>query len=549
MADKSVMMNKISDYLRNNKEHISLFWMQNQMILDIFNQHKVSRKKFHEYFGQQIVAYFADVLSEKQTVCGCPTMNKFIDHMIERKIGVREIFLICMEFRSSMFAKLFKAKLISSDDFETIDALSYIFNQNLAGVLEYYQNKYLSILEPKQAQDVPVENFIDALTNIPNKIKFNLLLKAALLEYQNNKKPVSIIVAKIKDLEHINQIYGFEMGDVVLQEFAQQVTNSFGELGFFARIEGDTFALIFKNALKNSVHLYADSILGLGRSIVFDETIALHPKFSLAIVSFIAGDTSASVEQRMQELIKDVDEHGSDHVRDDVEILEKEAQRAVLQKQFFNTCSRLYADKSPLYISNFYKELPIESEARILEVTKESLLLSLRSIAVHSLQLTGEVYMRRERPQKDVRCRVLKIDKIKNLIEVGNFDFPTASPLNRKSLHVQVEKHIPVTLIHEKKHQVAYLKSISVDTIKLILPTICSFSLNLDITLEVTLEWNGIKKSLSLPVEIIKVTRESAGVFGVIFKLILTPKEEAIVQSFVSSRQREIVLELRALDV
>jgi diguanylate cyclase (GGDEF)-like protein len=549
MADKSVIMNKISDYLHNNKEHISVFWMQNQMILDIFNQHKVSRKKFHEYFGQHIVAYFADVLVEKQAVCGCPTMNKFIDHMIERKLGVREIFLICMEFRSSMFTQLFKAKLISLDDFETMDALSYIFNQNLAGVLEYYQNKYLSILEPIQTQEVPAENFIDALTNIPNKIKFNLVLEAALAEYQNNKEPVSIIVAKIKDLEHINQIYGLEMGDVVLQEFAEQVTNSFGELGFFARIEGDTFALISKNALKNSVNLYADSILGLGRSIIFDETIALHPKFSLAIVSFVEGDTSSSVEKRMQELIKEVDEHGSDHIKNDVEILEQEEQRAELQKQFLKTCSRLYADETPLYISNFYKELPIKSEAKILEITKNSLLLSLRSIATHSLQLTSEVYMKRERPQKDVRCKVLKIDKIKNLIEVGNFDFPTASPLNRKSVHVQVEKHIPVILIHEKKHQVAYLKSISVDTIKLVLPTICSFSLNLDITLEFTLEWNGIKKSLSLRVEIIKVVRESADVFGVIFKLMLTPKEEAIIQSFVSSRQREIVLELRALDV
>ncbi|MBU1927493.1 GGDEF domain-containing protein [bacterium] len=681
MSENSVIVNKISTFMHNKKEHISASWMKNELMVEIFNHHKVSRKKFHEYFGQQIITYFADVLINKQKIGHCPVMNKFIDYMIERNISVKEIFLICMEFRRSMISELLKVKLISPDNLETIDMLSYIFNQNLAGVLEYYQNKCLNTSEIKneavdlseyelefqsfleqqenpaitlskknlihansafldlinvknieefnnkykspwdifdsfefldqkfknknysqwleevlsnkesvnkvfisqdinkesiayrvlvsetpckiceesnkymmtfypviQGEEITSENYIDDLTNVPNKLKFDLVLESSLSEYQTSKEPVSIIVAKIKDLEHINQIYGTEMGDVVLQEFADQVVNSFGELGFFARIDGDTFALISKDSSKSSVNLYANSILGLGRSIVFDETIDLHPKFSLAIVSFVEGDTKSSVEERIQNLIKDVDEHGSDHIKDDTEILEKEIQRVQEQKLFLKECHTLYMTKAALNTTNFYKELPMESKAKIMEVNKKTILLSLRSIAVHSLQLGNEVYIRRDNPQKDVRCKVLHIDKVKNLIEIGDFDFLTSSPLNRKNLHVQVEKHIPVTLIHDKKHQVAYLKSISVDTVKLVLPTICSFSLNLEIILDIILEWNGVKKSLSIPVEVIKVGKESAGVFNVIFKLLAAPKQEEILQSFVSHRQREIVQELHALD-
>jgi diguanylate cyclase (GGDEF)-like protein len=681
MGQDSVIIQKISVFMHAKKEHISASWMKKELMAELFNQHKVSRKKFHDYFGQQIIAHFADVLIEKQKIGHCPVMNKFIDYMIERHISVKEIFLICMEFRSSMFSELVKVKLITSDNLEIIDKLSYIFNQNLAGVLDYHQNKCLnmseindeavdlseyqlefqSFLEQQEnpaitftkkrlihansaflntldldnveefnrkhttvwdmfesfeyidqkfkhenysewlekvlknkksinkvflskkennddtayrvlitevpckicedsnkymmtfypiieSEEISSEDYIDELTNIPNKVKFDLVLETTISEYKNDMKPLSIVVAKIKDLEHINQIYGTEMGDVVLQEFAEQVINTFGELGFFARIDGDTFALISKNSTISSVNLYANSILGLGRSIVFDETIDLHPKFSIAIVSLMPDDTSSSVKKRIQELIKDVDEHGSDQVKDDKEILEKEEQRVELQKQFLKASAKLNKDVSPLNITNFYKELPIESKAKILEVTKETIRLSLRSIAVHSLQLGSEVYIKRDRPENDVRSRILNIDKIKNLIEIGNFDFPMASPLNRKSVHVQVEKHIPVTLIHQKKHQVAYLKSISIDTVKLILPTMCSFSLNLEITLDVILEWNGLKKSLSIPVEVIKVGKESAGVFNVIFKLLVSSKQEETIQSYVSNRQREIVQELHALD-
>ncbi|MBA3025242.1 MAG: GGDEF domain-containing protein [Sulfurimonas sp.] len=681
MSENSIIISKISTFMHNKKEHISASWMKNELMLEIFDQHKVSRKKFHEYFGQKIIAYFADVLIDKQKIGHCPVMNKFIDYMIERNLSVKEIFLICMEFRRSMIAELLRVKLISPENLETIDMLSYIFNQNLAGVLEYYQNKRLntsmttcdasdvseyelefkSFLEQQenpaitlskqnlihansafldlidvqnieeynekyknpwdifdsfefvdqkfknknyskwlekalsnkksankvcifigankesityrvlvseapckiceestkyimtfypiiQPEEITSQSYIDDLTNVPNKLKFDLVLESSLSKHQTDKEPVSIIVAKIKDLEHINQIYGREMGDAVLQEFADQVVKSSGELGFFARIDGDTFALIPKDSSKNSVNLCANSLLGLGRSIVFDETIDLHPKFSFAIVSFVEDDTKSSLQERIRNVIKDVDEHGSDHIKDDTEILKNEEQRVQEQELFLKECHKLHVAKEALNTTNFYKELPMESQAKIMEVKKKSVLLSLRSIAVHSLQLGNEVYIRRENPKKDVRGKVLHMDRVKNLIEIGEFDFPISSPLNRKNLHVQVEKHIPVTLIHDKKHQVAYLKSISVDTAKLVLPTICSFSLNLDITLDLILEWHGVKKSLSIPVEVIKVGRESAGVFNVIFKLLATHKQEEILQSFVSHRQREIVQELHVLD-
>jgi len=667
--------------MHNKKEHISASWMKSQMMVDIFNYHKVSRKKFHEYFAQQIIAYFADVLLGKQKIGNCPIMNKFIDYMVERHISVREIFLICMEFRASMIAELTAVKLITSENTDIIDALSHVFNQNLAGVLEYYQNKCLNIsdaihtpdfsehelefqafleqqenpaitfskknlihaniaflnifhvenieefntkyktpweifdsfefvdkkfrdkeydkwleevLNNKESvnkifirettnkekipyrvlvsevpckiceesnkyimtfypnlsnEEIAVLNYIDALTNVPNKLKFDQELETKLTLFNEKKEAVSIIVAKIKDLENINQIYGVEMGDVVLQEFADQVVDSFSELGLFARIDGDMFALVCDNTTKESVKLYANSILALGRSIVFDETIDLHPKFSIAIVSFVENETKTSVQQRINDLIRDIDEHGSDHVQDDMEILEKEFERIELQKRFLKDCHTIQNTKSTLNTVNFYKELPIESKAKILRVGKDSLVLFLRSIAVHSLKVGSEVFIKRDAAQKDIRSNVLTLDRITNTIEIGEFQFVTASPLKRKSVHVQVEKHIPVTLKHDKKQQVAYLKSISIDTIKLILPSVCSFSLNHDISMDMVLEWKGNKRTLSLPVEVIKVGNESKGVFNVIFKLLTSPKDEESIQSYVSFRQREIVQELRALDV
>lgn len=91
--------------------------------------------------------------------------------------------------------------------------------------------------------------YTDSLTNINNRASVNNILKK--LEY-NYKSSITIVCFDLNDFKYVNDTYGHNIGDELLCVFANILNETFGNIGFIARMGGDEFisVLIDKDILE-----------------------------------------------------------------------------------------------------------------------------------------------------------------------------------------------------------------------------------------------------------------------------------------------------------
>lgn len=87
----------------------------------------------------------------------------------------------------------------------------------------------------------------DPLTGIYNRRKFFDLLQTHILEARRYRMPLALIFFDIDHFKIINDTYGHESGDQVLQELARLVTGTIRQTDVFARLGGEEFIILAHN--------------------------------------------------------------------------------------------------------------------------------------------------------------------------------------------------------------------------------------------------------------------------------------------------------------
>jgi diguanylate cyclase (GGDEF)-like protein len=96
----------------------------------------------------------------------------------------------------------------------------------------------------------------DYLTGIPNRYAFEQHLKAKIEKYDSgvDKNSFSILFIDLNDFKKINDIYGHDVGDQVLIEFAMRMSTVIGKDDLAARFAGDEFVIVLNHVQnKNNV--------------------------------------------------------------------------------------------------------------------------------------------------------------------------------------------------------------------------------------------------------------------------------------------------------
>lgn len=88
----------------------------------------------------------------------------------------------------------------------------------------------------------------DELTKISNRRGFSILSKFSLEFCARQDLPASLVFFDLDHFKAINDTYGHQEGDRVLQRFAEQLRHSFRSSDVFARLGGDEFVVLITNA-------------------------------------------------------------------------------------------------------------------------------------------------------------------------------------------------------------------------------------------------------------------------------------------------------------
>jgi diguanylate cyclase (GGDEF)-like protein/PAS domain S-box-containing protein len=127
--------------------------------------------------------------------------------------------------------------------------------------------------ELAQAKDLLAHiAYHDPLTNLPNRKRFHEQLQQALERAQEQSHRIALLFLDLDGFKQINDVYGHQVGDLLLKAVAQRLTNCLRNSDIVARLGGDEFVAILPSIVSlQDVRRVAEKILQtLDQSFVFD---------------------------------------------------------------------------------------------------------------------------------------------------------------------------------------------------------------------------------------------------------------------------------------
>lgn len=119
-----------------------------------------------------------------------------------------------------------------------------IIMQILSLVLNTVLYSFVKKLDIKE-KELYKAAYIDDLTGLPNKNAFYRLLNSNIDE--KNCKCMAVVLIDLDNFKTVNDAFSRQVGDEVLQELISRCRFVMNEKDFFARMEGDEFALIIED--------------------------------------------------------------------------------------------------------------------------------------------------------------------------------------------------------------------------------------------------------------------------------------------------------------
>lgn len=101
----------------------------------------------------------------------------------------------------------------------------------------------------------------DALTQLPNRLRFSEYSDEALLHATRHKRILAVCFIDMNGFKRINDTFGHNTGDALLSNFAQRFAPLLRKHDFLARIGGDEFALLLEEDTEETLRTHLELLL------------------------------------------------------------------------------------------------------------------------------------------------------------------------------------------------------------------------------------------------------------------------------------------------
>ncbi len=161
-------------------------------------------------------------------------------------------------------------KISDEDEFWSHVQIFYLQDEN--GVAYYYEVYINDIQNAKENESLlRKQAYIDALTNVYNRNYFNKLLTSELDDVFNDDKDCGMLVLDIDNFKKVNDVYGHNVGDIVLAKVADVVMANKEEDEYFFRWGGEEFLLFKTKTSRSDMFKTGEKIRQAIESVEFEE--------------------------------------------------------------------------------------------------------------------------------------------------------------------------------------------------------------------------------------------------------------------------------------
>ncbi|MEL7648946.1 MAG: GGDEF domain-containing protein [Sedimentibacter sp.] len=148
-----------------------------------------------------------------------------------------------------------------------------------------------SILEKALEQEIKESVFLDSLTKAYNKAS----LSKQLTDYLHGKVPFTIVFMDFDNFKVINDTYGHDVGDKILQHFANSVKGNLRKTDKLYRFGGDEFCLIVDKDC--DIDVVIDRTYKLKDNLIFEEgNLKIPYTFTIGKYRYTGEDTLTEEE-------------------------------------------------------------------------------------------------------------------------------------------------------------------------------------------------------------------------------------------------------------
>lgn len=135
------------------------------------------------------------------------------------------------------------------------------------GNVTHYMGLFSDISQLKRSEEqMRYLALHDALTDLPNRHLLHERIEQAIRHARREGKQLAVLFIDLDDFKHINDLYGHDVGDRILQETAKRLRRTLREDDTLARFGGDEFiALVSNIASAANTALIAEKIIAAMR--------------------------------------------------------------------------------------------------------------------------------------------------------------------------------------------------------------------------------------------------------------------------------------------
>lgn len=155
---------------------------------------------------------------------------------------------------------------------------------------------------------------VDELTGLANRRRFMGELDRLVVEARQSRRSLVLVMFDIDHFKRVNDVYGSEEGDKILQRIAHLAERLQREHDVIGRVAGQQFAWIISHATEGSARIMAER---LRQSIARSSGVGAVPPvtISLGSASLQTGDTALSLFARADDALSAAKHSGRNRVR------------------------------------------------------------------------------------------------------------------------------------------------------------------------------------------------------------------------------------------
>jgi len=196
-----------------------------------------------------------------------------------------------------------------------IDGLYYSFYIQISkmfNVNEYLLSFYDITTLEREKETYKKNSELDPLTKAYNRVKLNEMFDSLFFNAKKYEKPLSMILLDIDDFKIINDTYGHNVGDKVLQEISGLIRDILDSQGIFARWGGEEFIFILEDTPLVEATKLASRIRATIDRYSFE--IVKHVTCSFGVTQFTQDDQAIDFFERVDKALYEAKANGKNQV-------------------------------------------------------------------------------------------------------------------------------------------------------------------------------------------------------------------------------------------